>query len=202
MPILKTSAARISPSTRNPRTRSGFDSSAVRGPRRWLLFLFIFFIFAASLLGSGWKRMPKQTRMERSPQLDSTIAALGRAYEAFNRGDIDAAVEPLDAQIEWTEPAELPGGGTYRGRDGVKRYLTQSRAAWAEVASEPERFITADDRIVVFVHARVRPQGSNQWQDVRLADVYTVRDGQVIEMRAFADRQEALRWAGVPDRSR
>ena len=124
-----------------------------------------------------------------------------RAYEAFNRGDIDAALEPLDAQIEWTEPVELPGGGTYRGRDGVKRYLTQSRAAWAEVASEPERFITAGDRIVVFVHARVRPQGSNQWQDVSLADVYTVRGGKVIEMRAFADRQEALRWAGVPDRS-
>jgi ketosteroid isomerase-like protein len=139
--------------------------------------------------------------MERSPQLESTIAALRRAYEAFNRGDIDAAIEPLDEQIEWTEPGEFPGGGTYRGRAGVKRYLTQSRAAWAEVASEPERFITAGNRVVVFVHARVRPQGSNQWQDVRLADVYTVRAGQVTEMRAFADREVALRWAGVQDPS-
>lgn len=29
------------------------------------------------------------------------------------------------------------------------------------------------------------------------ADVYTVRNGKAIEMRAFADQQEALRWAGV-----
>jgi ketosteroid isomerase-like protein len=106
-----------------------------------------------------------------------------------------AAVEPLDAQIEWTEPAEFPRGGTYHGRAGVKPYLKQSRAAWAEVNSEPERFIIAGDRIVVFVHARVRPKGSNHWHDITLADVYTVRNGRAVEMQAFADRQEALRWA-------
>jgi ketosteroid isomerase-like protein len=32
---------------------------------------------------------------------------------------------------------------------------------------------------------------------MRLADVYKFRNGKAIEMRAFADRQEALRWAGV-----
>jgi uncharacterized protein len=179
--------------------RSVFDGPAVRslaGLRTLLLFL-----YAASVGGSGCNRIPNQTRMESSSQLVPTIAALRAAYQAFNRGDIDAAVEAFDAQIEWTEPVEFPGGGTYHGRDEVKRYLTQSRAAWAEASSEPERFITAGNRIVVLVHARVRSKGSKQWQDVRLADVYTVRGGKVIEMRAFADRQEALRWAGVPDRS-
>jgi len=76
----------------------------------------------------------------------------------------------------------------------VKQYLTQSRAAWAEVNSQPERVIIAGNRIVVFVHARVRPKGSHHWQDVSLADVYTVRNGRVVEMQAFADRREALRW--------
>jgi hypothetical protein len=86
--------------------RSVFDGGAVRGLaglRRLLLFL-----FAAGLGWSGCKRMPNQTRMESSPQLESTIAALRGAYQAFNRGDIEAAVEPLDAQIEWTEPVEFP----------------------------------------------------------------------------------------------
>jgi ketosteroid isomerase-like protein len=137
--------------------------------------------------------------MGTSPDLTRAITALRSAYAAFNRGDMDAAVESLDPQIEWTEPAEFPGGGTYHGRDGAKRYLTQSRTAWAEVISEPERFITAGNRIVVFVHARVKPQGGTDWQEVRLADVYTIRDGKAIQMRAFADRQEALRWAGAGD---
>ena len=143
----------------------------------------------------GCTESRKPTHVDVSPDMEHVVAALGGAYRAFNRGDMPAAVEPLDAQIEWTEPAEFPGGGTYHGRDGVKQYLTQSRAAWAEVHSEPERFIMAGDRIVVLVHARVRPKGSNHWQDISLADVYTVRNGRVVGMQAFADRQQALRWA-------
>jgi uncharacterized protein len=132
-----------------------------------------------------------------SLELERAIAALRAAYAAFNRGDLDAAVESFDAQIEWTEPAEFPGGGIYHGRDEAKQYLAQSRAAWAEVISEPEQFIPAGDRIVVFVHARVRPKDSSDWMKVLLADVYTFRNGKASEMRAFSDRQEALSWAGA-----
>jgi len=139
--------------------------------------------------------------MTKMPDVNQAIAALRDAYAAFNRGDMDAAVASLDENIEWIEPQEFPGGGTYQGRESAKRYLAQSRAAWAEVTSEPEQFIPAGNRIVVLVHARVRARdrakGSNEWQDVRLADVYTFRDGKAIQMRAFADRDEALRWAGV-----
>ncbi|HEY6302712.1 MAG TPA: nuclear transport factor 2 family protein [Terriglobales bacterium] len=96
-------------------------------------------------------------------------------------------------------PQEFPGGGTYYGREAVERYLTQSRAAWAEANSEPERFIIAGNRIVVFVHARVRPKDRSEFQEVSLADVYTFRDGKAVQMRAFADRKEALRWVGATD---
>jgi uncharacterized protein len=138
----------------------------------------------------------KESAMATISDHERVIATLRDAYAAFNRGDIDGAVAGLDPQIEWSEPESFPGGGMYHGRDGAKRYLTQSRAAWAEVISEPEQFIDAGDRIVVFVHARVRAKDSNDWQEVRLADVYTMRDGKIVAMRAFADRQEALRWVG------
>ena len=125
------------------------------------------------------------------------IRALKRAYAAFNRNDIAAAVADVDPQVEWTEPAEFPGGGTYHGRARVATYLAQSRANWAEGSSEPERFIPAGGRIVVFVLARARPKGSEQWQETRLADVFTFRNGKIVHMRAFADRQQALKWAGT-----
>jgi ketosteroid isomerase-like protein len=83
-----------------------------------------------------------------------------------------------------------------QGREAVKHSLTQSRAGWAEGTSEPEEFIVVDDRIVVFIHAHFRIPWSSDWQDVRLADVYTFRNGKAIQMRAFADRQNAPRWAG------
>ena len=164
--------------------------------RRPLTFVFI---IAAILNLSACTKARKESGVENTPEQAQAIVALRGAYAAFNRGDIDAAVKPFDPQIEWSEPVEFTGGGAYHGRDEVKRYLTQSRAPWAEGSSEPEQLIASGDRIVVFVHARFRPKGSNQWTDVRLADVYTIRDGKTVEMRAFSNRQEALRWAGVDE---
>jgi ketosteroid isomerase-like protein len=150
-----------------------------------------------SLFSTACKRAQQENQMQNQAQQEQMIAALRDAYAAFNRGDIDAAVQPLDEHIEWTEPASFPGGGTYHGRDGAHKYLAQSRAGLAEGTSEPEKFIVAGNRIVVLVRAYVRPKGSNEWVDMRLADVYTVRDGKAIGMHAFTDRQEALRWAGA-----
>lgn len=159
---------------------------------------FVFIVAAIVNLGACTKAR-KESGVENTPEQAQAIIALRGAYAAFNRGDIDAAVEPFDPQIEWSEPAEFSGHGPYHGRDEVKLYLTQSRAPWAEGSSEPEQFIPSGNRIVVFVHARFRLKGSNEWTDMRLADVYTIRDGKIIEMRAFADRREALRWAGAED---
>ena len=149
------------------------------------------------LNGACRDRSRTQTSMEISVEQEQAIHILRDAYAAFNRGDIAAAVAQLDPQIDWTEPLEFPGGRSYHGRDDVAGYLTQSRANWAEGSSEPEQFIPAGNRIVVFVHARFRTQGSTDWREVRLADVYTFRQGKPVSMRAFADRQEALSWAGV-----
>jgi uncharacterized protein len=132
-----------------------------------------------------------------APPLAVETEALRKAYAAFNRIDIAATVEALDPQIEWTEPAEFPGGGTYHGHAGVQAYLSQSRAGWAEGRSEPERFRVGGDRIIVFVHVRARPKDSSEWQEIRLVDVFTFRNGKAIQMRAFADRRQALDWAAV-----
>ena len=106
-------------------------------------------------------------------------------------------LKAFDPQIEWTEPAEYPGAGTYHGHEGVKAHLSQSRESWAEGSCEPERFIVAGDKIVVFVHVRVRLKQEAEFREARLADVYTFRNGKAVQMRAFADRRQALEWAGV-----
>jgi len=141
----------------------------------------------------------KRDALDTTEQRDQAIRLLRNAYDAFNRGDIAKAVAELDPAIEWTEPAPFSGGGTYHGRTGVCQYLTQSRAGWAEGRSEPEKFIVTRNRVVVFVHARIRMKGSSDWHEIRLADVYTFREGRPISMRAFADRNEALDWVGVHD---
>ena len=55
---------------------------------------------------------------------------------------------------------------------------------------------------LVFAHAKVLPKNSNTWQDIRLADVYEFQNGRATKMRAFANRENALRWAGVNNLSK
>ena len=129
--------------------------------------------------------------------LEAETEALKEAYAALNRNDIPATIKVFDPQIEWTEPTEYPGGRTYHGHEGVKAHLSQARGSWADGSCEPERFIVAGDKIIVFVHVQVRLKRQMEWHEGRLAEVYTFRDGKAIQMRAFADRRQALEWAGV-----
>jgi uncharacterized protein len=132
-----------------------------------------------------------------TPPLAAETEALREAYAALNRNDIPATVKAFDPEIEWAEPAERSAGGPYHGVAAVKAHLSQARGSWAEGTCEPERFIVADDKIVVFVYVRVRLKHNVEWNEGRLADVYTFRNGKAVHMRSFADRRQALEWAGA-----
>ena len=107
-------------------------------------------------------------------------------------------VKAFDPQVEWTEPIGYPGAGTHHG-PGVTAHLSQARSTWAEGSCEPERLIVAGDKIVVFVHVRVRLKQETEFREARLADVYTFRNGKAIQVRSFPDRRQALEWAGAKD---
>lgn len=127
-----------------------------------------------------------------TPSLVTETEGLKEAYAALNRNDIPNFVKIFDEEIEWVEFAESPGGGTYKGRAAIEAHATQARGTWAEGACEPERFIVAGDKIIVFVYVHVRLK-----HERRIADVYTFRHGKVIHMRNFLERAQALEWAGA-----
>ncbi len=134
-------------------------------------------------------------------KLTSSLAAeteaLREAYDALNRNDIAGFVTVFDPQIERIEPADFPGGGTYHGLAAVTAHISKGRGTWAEGSCEPERFIVAGDRVIVFIHVRVRLKDETEWREGRIADVFTFRNGKAIQFRTFADEREALEWAGV-----
>lgn len=132
-----------------------------------------------------------------TPTLAAETDALKEAYAALNRNDIAAFVTVFDAQIERVEPADFPQGGTYHGLAAVTAHVSKGRGTWAEGSCEPERFIVAGDRVIVFIHVRVRLKTETEWREGRVADVYTFRNGKAIQWRTFGDEQQALDWAGV-----
>ena len=112
------------------------------------------------------------------------------SYDAYARGDIEEAVAPLDPDVDWVEPETFPNGGQHRGRDAVASYLRQSRERWAELTVEPVAHQRGQEVIVVVRHHGTLLDGSRA--DVTVADVFTLNDGRVVRMRAFADPAEAF----------
>ena len=133
----------------------------------------------------------------KSSNLAAETEALREVYAAINRNDIPGALKFFDPQIERVELEGFPSAGIYRGHAEVMAHLSQGRDTWAEGTCEPERFIAAGDKIVVFLYVRVRLKDNTEWLEGRLADVFTFRNGKAIQMRTFDDRRQALEWAGV-----
>jgi ketosteroid isomerase-like protein len=121
---------------------------------------------------------------------DEDVATILASYEAFAKGDIDAAVEMLDRDVVWNEPDEFPNGGPRKGRDSVAEYLRASRAMWTELESEATPYRHEDD-IVIVHHVRGR-MADGGMHEATVADVFTVRNGVVVRMQAFADPEAAF----------
>lgn len=132
-----------------------------------------------------------------TPTLTAEVDALTEAHSAINRNDISTFVRIFDPQIEWIEPAEFVGGGVYRGIDAVQAHLTKARQSWAEGSCQPQRIIVAGHRIVQIVHVHVRLKHETEWREGQVAEVYTYRNGKVIQVRLFGNTAEAMEWAGV-----
>jgi len=134
--------------------------------------------------------------METVPMLEAEIEIVRKFYAALNRNDIAAMVSEFHPDIEWTEPADSPGSGVYRGLVIVRDHIERARNTWAEGTCEPERFIVAGDSVIVFDYVHVRLKTETEWREGAIAAVYTFRDSKVIRGRVFFDRQQALDWAG------
>jgi len=144
--------------------------------------------------GSREKSMGTST-----PSLAAQTDALVEAYAALNRNDIPGFVKNFDPRVEWVEPVDFPGGGTYRGFDAVNAHIAKSRADWAEGTCEPRRFVVAGDRIVVFAHVHVRLKNETEFREGDIGDVFTFRDGKVVHVRVFPETRQALDWAGAKE---
>ena len=131
-----------------------------------------------------------------TPSLAAETQALRETYAALNRNDIPSTLHAFDPHIEWIEPAGY-SEGAYHGHAAVQAHLSQARATWAEGSCEPERFVISADKIVVFLHVRVRLKHHTERIDGRHAAGYTFRNGKGTHMRIFDDPQQALDWAAA-----
>jgi len=125
------------------------------------------------------------------------VEMVRQAYEAFNRGDRDAAVANLAADCEYITSGAIPGAtGIYRGPGGFKRFTEWLLDEFNDAQVEINEAIDAGDRVVVSVTSRGSGKHSGAETSWVVWQVWTFRAGKVVRGEGFTSREAALEAAG------
>jgi ketosteroid isomerase-like protein len=120
----------------------------------------------------------------------SRVRNLRRAYEAFNRGDIDAVLDLLDERVELLPPPTVPEPEPLRGRDAVGGYLEPN--LFDAQSAEPQELLEEGDRILVTARARARGRESGVEVDQTVFHLLTLEGDREVRLEVHVDREEAL----------
>lgn len=126
-----------------------------------------------------------------------SAALLRRVYDAAGQRDW-ATVESLcSPDLVISEPASLPFGGEYRGRDALLRLFTVVMAYWNDPQVTVDAIVGDDDRAAVFLTFTMTSKHTSRTFTQTVVESARSKDGLVTEMRIhYFDTAEVAREAG------
>jgi len=126
------------------------------------------------------------------------VEVVRQALDAYNSGDIARILALTHPDFEAVIPAELSAEpDVYRGHDGIRRYFESFRDAMDEIVFEVERYTDAGTAVLVEMRLTARGRLTSIAVEQRNVGVWTVRDGRVIGVRAYAELADARRALGL-----
>ena len=123
------------------------------------------------------------------------------AWDAWLRGSVDDLFAFWHPEIVWdmTQFRDWPDA-TYRGDEGVRRFLDEWLEVWDEHESGVDEILAAPDgRIVSLAWQRGKGRHSGLPMEIEWAQITTLRDGKIIRIDNYDDRSKALEAAGLRD---
>ena len=120
----------------------------------------------------------------------SAADVMRRYVAAMEAGDRETAfgfyAEDLVAHV----PGRSAFAGELRGRDAFVAYIREVVARFERVEVELVDVLAGDERVALLLHERLGgPDGD---VEIRRANVYRVRDGQIVELWIFEHDQYAV----------
>jgi ketosteroid isomerase-like protein len=119
-------------------------------------------------------------------QEDANIAIMKKFYEMLAKGDRDWIYDNLIADdFELNEPWSLPYGGTYKGKDTVRRALKRVVESWDDMEFEILNYLAGGDSVVVHAYLGCTGKRTGRRFHLPLMEQWRIRDGKIIELRPF-----------------
>jgi ketosteroid isomerase-like protein len=115
--------------------------------------------------------------------------ALKEGYEAYGRGDLDAAAENWSDDIRWENPnaPQLPNPGVIEGKDNVRNALMDIPNYWESFSVTPDEFIEQGDSVAVLGHTEAKAKETGTEVKVPFVHVWRFSDGKATEALLLTD---------------
>jgi ketosteroid isomerase-like protein len=118
------------------------------------------------------------------------------AIDAMNRRDFDGLSRCLTADAEYDfSRATGPEQGIF-GRAQLRRFWDEIMDPWESVRIELDRIVEADDKVVSRQTTHFRGRGGIEVSN-HVAQVWTIRDGQIAHCCLYQDERDALEAVGL-----
>ena len=124
------------------------------------------------------------------------------SFEAFGRGDFNAAFADFDPVAEWRTADDEPDSRTYTGVDELRSFVAHLADPWTNRFGQAVRFedfIDCGDWVVAPWHGRLHGHGSGIEIDVSETYAVQVRDGRIVRVEEYRTVQEALEAVDRPE---
>jgi ketosteroid isomerase-like protein len=126
------------------------------------------------------------------------VEIVRRFAEGWERADWDGMAELADPNIELHGTVGgVEEGRVRRGVGEIRRDFESNEEIWDEHRVEIQELIDAGDRVVIYQREYQRGKLSGVELVVDAAVLVDVRDGRVVRLQGYMDRDAALEAAGL-----
>ncbi len=128
------------------------------------------------------------------------VEIVRQCSERWNRLAWDGVAELVDPSVEQHGAVGgIDEGRILRGLDEIRRDYEAVEQTWDEHRIEPQEFIDAGDRVVVFLREYQRGKMSGIELTVDTAIIFGLRNGRIVRIQGYMNRAEALKAVGLPE---
>jgi len=125
----------------------------------------------------------------------ANVETATRGNDALKRGDWQALAETMDAHVLLRTDPRWPEQHLY-GREAVIAFVRDTGESGG-TDMRIEEIVDLGDRLLIHRRWVMRGERSGVEGDVRYSEIATFRDGKVILIEMFLEREQALRAMGL-----
>jgi ketosteroid isomerase-like protein len=142
---------------------------------------------------------PRATRDTARAMSEENVKLALAVADAWNRGDHEAFLPLWDEEAEFYPLRAQLERKSYRGHEGLDRFIAEMAEEWDEVRFEIDEARDAGEQVVGIGRFRARGRASGVDLNVPLGVLTKVRQGKIFYMRLFSEPAEALEAAGLSE---